>query len=850
MEETAVAVGILVAGIFLVVPIWVLVLLYSIRSRQDALAQQHEADTRHLKEKLQQLRIQQLQGGVENTAARVDNPDAFTQAPLADADDLSAVAQPPPAVAMPPPVLTAAPGAQKIIIPLSEDTVLETEFTDTPPIRTPDYAAQPPLAKAVPMPASMVEPPPEVVDSAASRALRAAWSWLVVGEEYRRPGESIEAAVATNWLIRIGVLVLVVGIGFFLKYSIDKGLLGPQARVAMCFLGGAGLVAGGVCLFGKRYHLLGQGLVGTGLATLYFAVFAATGLFHFLPVPAGFVLMAFVTLTAGILAVRYQTVLLAVLGALGGYLTPVMLASGERNDLWLFGYLLLLALGVTGVAWRQRWPALTYLGFVCHNLVFFAAVNWVPKGVDFGTTMPFFAAYFVVFTTAVFLPCLTRGATVSALEPIGLFLTAAVFFYGSYELVQNTFSKEAVAWVTIGMAAYYTGHVYFLLQRAKRNQAFLATFLALAAGALTLTLPLLLSKAWLTMSWSVLALVAMWTALKLQSSFLRGLALALQMFVVFKLGALDFAFAYDVPLPSSLQDYWPVLLDRAMQFGVPAVTFWLSSRLLGRLPPAPERTAPLHGGAWGITCLVAMYALAFLVLNLESYRLCGLIWKPCQVAMLTVIWVGFGLHFLMRRERLGPALCAWLATFVLFAIAIKFFVDFGLWQPDAEQLVYDVHYRDAGGWLRLLDVGVVVGYLTLAWQVWRRRDAVRVWALASGYTALGMLFLHLTFETATFSDQYVPGFRGGSVSVLWGLYAFALIISGIWWQIRTLRYLGLGLFVVVVAKIFLVDLERLASIYRIAAFVALGVVLLLAAFVYLRQSHQVKKVSSDEGMSP
>jgi uncharacterized membrane protein len=785
---------------FLPFAIWVLSLLYGIRRRQMDQERQRAADLNRIEDRLAWL----LRDRKPTAAA------APAEKPLAAEKPAAPAPVPVPAPAPAQPVTAAAR-------PQVEPPALPAIVPVTP--------------KAEPAPA-----PQPAVDSAASRALRAAWNWLIVGEEFRRPGVSMEQAVATNWLIRLGVLVLVVGIGFFLKYSIEKGLLGPQARVALCFVAGGALVAGGVRLFGKRYHILGQGLVGAGLATLYFAVFAAAGLFRLVPMTVGFLLMAGVTVTAGILAVRYGTLLLAILGTLGGYLTPVMLATPDHNAVWLFGYLLLLAIGVTGVAWRQRWTALTFLSFACHTLVFFQAVHWVPHGADFATTMPFFAAYFVVFTSAIFLPGIARDRTVSALEPIGLFLVAAVFYYGGYELVRGTFSKAAVAWVTIGMAAYYTGHVCFLLRRTGSPRAFLASFLGLAAGSLALTLPLLLSGSWLTMSWAVLAAIAMWTALKLQSAFLRGLALALHAFVACKLGVLDLADAYDGTAPASLSAYWPVLIDRAMQFGVPVASFWLSSRLLARMPPSPDREAPRHGGAWGVICLVVMYLLLFLVLNFEGYRLGGLLWMPGQLVVLTLIWVAFGLHLLARSPRLHPMLCATLAALALLAIAMKFLVDFGHWGPDVERAVYAVHYQQGGGVVRLVDVAAVLGYLALAWHAWRRGGETRGWALACGYTALAILFLHLTFETATFFDQYVPGFRGGSVSVCWGLFAFGLILSGIRWQVRTLRYLGLGLFCAVIAKIFLVDLNHLASVYRIAAFVVLGIVLLLAAFVYLRQA--------------
>ena len=103
-----------------------------------------------------------------------------------------------------------------------------------------------------------------------------------------------------------------------------------------------------------------------------------------------------------------------------------------------------------------------------------------------------------------------------------------------------------------------------------------------------------------------------------------------------------------------------------------------------------------------------------------------------------------------------------------------------------------------------------------------------------GFTALAMLFLYLTLEVNSFLRESLNGLRPGGVTIVWAMFALALILRGISKNIPSVRYLGLGLFVVVSGKIFFHDLESLDQIWRIIAFVLLGVLLLAGSFVYLK----------------
>ncbi len=72
--------------------------------------------------------------------------------------------------------------------------------------------------------------------------------------------------------------------------------------------------------------------------------------------------------------------------------------------------------------------------------------------------------------------------------------------------------------------------------------------------------------------------------------------------------------------------------------------------------------------------------------------------------------------------------------------------------------------------------------------------------------------------------------------MLWALFAVAFLVAGLRHRVKTLRLLGLGLFIVVVAKVFLVDLAGMPTLYRVIAFMAVGLFLLGSAFAYIRAS--------------
>lgn len=186
-------------------------------------------------------------------------------------------------------------------------------------------------------------------------------------------------------------LALFLGVSFFIKWSFDRGLITPPIRVTMGFVVGAGLLIGGLRVPRPRYAVLGQSLVAAGALILYAAIFASCAFYHFISTPVAFPLMVLVTVTAFLLAVRLDAAVVAILGLLGGFLTPPLLSTGVDRPFGLFGYVALLDAGLIAVALRKRW----------HYLVLLAALATVAM--QYGWANKFFQVEKMPVATGIFL---------------------------------------------------------------------------------------------------------------------------------------------------------------------------------------------------------------------------------------------------------------------------------------------------------------------------------------------------------------------------------------------------------------------------------------------------------------
>ncbi|MGQ0660437.1 DUF2339 domain-containing protein [Sphingosinicella sp.] len=179
-------------------------------------------------------------------------------------------------------------------------------------------------------------------------------------EPHTPPSETLgalfERLVAGRLLIWLGGIALVAAAIYLIRFSIEIGLVTPALRMIAAALFGLALIAAGEAARWKMADDLriAQALVGAGVAVLYAAAYGSHILYGLIDSGAASAAMLAITAAALGLSLRHGAPT-AVMGLVGGFLTPLLVGDPDAGAAPLLAYLALLDLAIFLVAWRRGW---------------------------------------------------------------------------------------------------------------------------------------------------------------------------------------------------------------------------------------------------------------------------------------------------------------------------------------------------------------------------------------------------------------------------------------------------------------------------------------------------------------
>lgn len=297
-----------------------------------------------------------------------------------------------------------------------------------PPVsRTPKVTKEPAARYAPPPaptqdPAMIADPPPQQKASSVPPPLPASARTVVVPQAPRaespppamhevapppsppttslRSGLNWEQFLGVKFFAWVGGLLTFLTVAFFIKLSFERGWISNEMRIITGFVLGLSALVGGIRLHQReRYRVLAQTFCATGTLILYGSTYSAHAIYGFIGAGTAFAIMAFITTTAFVLAVRLEAQVIAVLGMVGGLLTPVLCSTGKDQPLALFSYIALLNVGLGAVVRRRPW---FYLISLAAFGTIFMELGWsaqffVREGYAHGVKTWLFVAVFAFF---------------------------------------------------------------------------------------------------------------------------------------------------------------------------------------------------------------------------------------------------------------------------------------------------------------------------------------------------------------------------------------------------------------------------------------------------------------------
>lgn len=733
----------------------------------------------------------------------------------------------------------------------------------TPAIPIPTPPA--PLSKSKTPPASIA--PKVKQKETVKKAPQKPWI-----QSFKEKNPDIEKFIGENLINKVGILILVLGISFFVKYAIDKDWINEPARVGIGILAGV-LVMGLAHKLKKNYSAFSSVLIAGAISIFYFTIYIAFNEYHLFSQTIAFVIMAFITAFSALVSISYNRQELAVLSLIGGFAAPFMISTGEGNYIILFTYISILNIGILSIAYFRKWKIATILAFIFTTLLF---AGWCfstsyESSFPYAGALSFAAIFYFIFSITIVLNNLRNKGVFSKIEYF-ILISNTFCFFGVGMFILEDWNSNYTGLFTLALAIYNSIYASVLYKKFGLDKNAIYLLLGLALTFVTLTIPIQFKGNQITIFWACEAVLLLWLSKKSKMNAFKIGAVVIQILTLVSL-FMDWAY-----YTNDLETFAIILNPLFIAGCTVSISLWLSYKLI-------ENTTN-------------RYVAKYIKLNLKQYKFI-LIISACIITYFTgILEVNYQAYQFLENK---ISALAFPVTYHFIFISILLFLVLKLKQTVLSKSVliisilsiaayiiafYKIPQLEISENLKLGSTslfGFYFHYIVLAcllffgfqlfkhsklifnitpqqskWLPWLYTfiavfifsNEVMVHTLNFSNLNIGSSFTTIngedTYEKARLIRQTIKQKEIQVVKIgfpiLWGVFSFFILIIGIRKQWKTLRIIALSLLGVTILKLFIYDINNVSETGKIIAFILLGVLILIISFVY----QKIKKLVNDE----
>jgi len=683
-------------------------------------------------------------------------------------------------------------------------------------------------------------------------------------EKFQKNNPDLEKFIGENLISKIGIVILVLGISFFVKFAIDNDWINEIGRLAIGILSGV-ILLGFAHRLQKEYKTFSSILVSGAIVVFYFTIAIGFKQYHTFSQTVAFILMVIITIFSVLISILYDRKELGILSLIGAFAVPLMVSNGAGNYIFLFTYLLIIDIGFLIVSLNRKWLIVNILSFVfTHIFLLYCIISQPLNSVNSINLLVFASLFYLTYYIVNIIRTIKEETILSTISVV-LFVANTFIYFGQGIYLLHQYHSQYQGLFTILLAAINLITGWLILKKNTIDKNIVYLFIGLTLTFVTLAGPIQLNGNYITLFWAAESVLLLWLSSKTKNNdFKIGFIIVTQLMIISLL--MDFSNIYN-----SYSEK-PILLTPIVNKGFItgifcAICLASSVYLLKKERESYQirffKFNPItFSMIYSICAFVVLYLTLLLEINYQTNVYCDtytassilFIYNFACILLYVIFSAKFDNKVLNTISVLMTVITILVAIITLYNLPITAFIE--------SKIVKGI--SNTTYWLQIIIFGISL-YLLYhinknASSYFNNEQYKKYFLYFSSIAFTALLSIELVVlllphfvDTTSNNLPIVPEqsyiiyqavskatttLIKSALPVLWGLIAFGFLYYGIKKSSKELRIFSLVLLAVTLMKLFLYDIGNVSSAGKIIAFIALGILLLVISFMY----QKIKKV--------